>query len=51
MERQSMFMDRKTQYGQDVSSSLLDLQIHSQSKFQQVTLWIFKTNPKVYSER
>ena len=39
-ERHSTFMDRKTWYYQDASSTQLDLLIQSQSKSQEIILWI-----------
>ena len=38
MERRFIFMDRETQYGQDVSSSkLVVYSMQSQSKYQKIT--------------
>ena len=49
MERYSMFMDRKTQYCQDVSSSQLDGQI--QYDPQKLFCGYQQTNSKVYAQR
>ena len=45
-----MFMDRKTQYCQFFSILSID-SMQSQSKSQQVILWVLTTDSKVYMER
>ena len=51
MKRQSMFMDKKTQYYQVISSSQLNLQIQPQSKTWQLFYGYGQTDSKVVMEK